>query len=64
MRRQLILGILLGVTASDQVPAYDLSQHESRHRLLFLIAPRADDPHLTAQQRNIALRRDALSTLR
>jgi len=60
MWRQLILIILLVVSASDQVPAYDLSQHEWRHRPLFLIAPQADDPDLAAQLHNIAMRRDAL----
>jgi hypothetical protein len=60
MWRQLILIIFLVVSPSDQVLAYDLSQHEWRHRLLFLIAPQADDPDLAAQQHNLAMRRDAL----
>ena len=56
MRRQLMLTILLVVTASDQVLAYDLSQHQWRHRLLFLIAPQADDPELATQQQDTAMR--------
>lgn len=60
MRRQLILAIGLIFSASDHLPAYDLTQHQWRHRLLFLIAPQADDPGLAAQQREIALQRDAL----
>ncbi len=60
MQRRLILGIALLFIASKQVPAYDLTQHEWRHRLLFLIAPRADDPDLVAQQHNTEQRRDAL----
>lgn len=60
MQCRLILGIALIFLVSDQVPAYDLSQHEGRHRLLFLIAPRTDDPDLAAQQHNIEQRRDAL----
>ena len=58
MWRQLILTILLVVTASDEVLAYELSQHEWRHRLLFLIAPQADDPVLAARLHDIAMRRD------
>ncbi len=60
MQRRLILGIALLFIASEQLPAYDLSQHQWRHRLLFLIAPLADDPDLAAQQRDLALRADAL----
>jgi hypothetical protein len=60
MWRQLILIILPVVTVLDQVLAYDLSQHEWRHRLLFLVAPQADDPDLATQQHAIAMRRDAL----
>ena len=60
MQRRLILGIALLFIASEQVPAYDLSQYQWHHRLLFLIAPRADDPDLAAQQRDLALRVDAL----
>lgn len=60
MRRQLILMILLVLSASEQVLAYDLSEHEWRHRLVFLIAPQANDPDLAAQQHDIAMRRDAL----
>lgn len=60
MRRQLVLGILLVVAASGQVPAYDLNQHQWRHRLLFLIAPRANDPDFAAKVREITLRPDAL----
>jgi len=44
MQRRLILGIALLFIASEQVPAYDLSQYQWHHRLLFLIAPQADDP--------------------
>jgi hypothetical protein len=60
MRRQLILGVARLWGAASQATAYDLSQHEWRHRLLFLIAPDAEDRDLKMQQREIALRRDAL----
>ena len=40
--------------------AYDLSQYQWRHRLLFLIAPESDDPDLFAQRRDIERRRDAM----
>ena len=59
MRRQLILMILLVLSASDQVLAYDLSEHEWRHRLLFLIAPSVDNQELAAQQQYLDRRRDA-----
>lgn len=60
MRRQLVLGILLVAAASGQLAAYDLSQHQWRHRLLLLIAPRANDPDFAAKVREITLRPDAL----
>ena len=60
MWRQLILIILPVVKVSDQVVAYDLSQHEWRHRLLFLIAPKVNDPDLAAHQHAIAMRRDEM----
>ena len=60
MLRRLILGIALLCGAVTQAPAYDLGQHEWRHRLLFLIAPQSQDAGLKMQQREIALRRDAV----
>lgn len=60
MGRQLSLGIALLCGAASQAPAYDLSQREWRHRLLFLIAPDAEDRDLRMQRRDIALRRDAV----
>ena len=60
MRRRLILGIALLCGAASQAPAYDLSQHEWRHRLLFLIAPQSEDAGLKMQRREIALQRDAV----
>jgi len=60
MRRELLIVIALITFSADQVAAYDLSQHQWRHRLLFLIAPDNGDPDLAAQQRGIALRRDAI----
>jgi hypothetical protein len=60
MGRQLIFGIALLCGAASQAPAHDLSQHEWRHRLLFLIAPQSEDAGLKMQQREIALRRDAM----
>jgi len=36
MRRQLIIMMALIILAADQAAAYDLSQHQWRHRLLFL----------------------------
>ncbi len=60
MRRELVILIALIMFSADQAAAYDLSQHQWRHRLLFLIAPDHGDPDLAAQQRDIALRRDAI----
>jgi hypothetical protein len=60
MRRQLILGIALFCAAAGQAEAYDLSEHEWRHRLLFLVAPHAEDADLRTQKREIALRSDAI----
>jgi hypothetical protein len=55
--------ILAVVTSLAAGPAasYDLSEHQWRHRLLFLVAPDDDDPLLAAQQRIIEMRRDAVS---
>ena len=60
MRRQLVIVMALIILAADQVAAYDLSQHQWRHRLLFLVAPESDDPDLSAQRRDIEQRRDAM----
>jgi hypothetical protein len=60
MRRQLILAIALFCAAAGQAEGYDLSEHEWRHRLLFLVAPHAEDADLQKQQRDIALRSDAV----
>jgi len=60
MRRQLILGLALICCAAGQVPAYDLGQHQWRHRLLFLVAPQAADRELAAQRQYLGLRRDAV----
>lgn len=57
---RLILGIGLILGVAGQVSAYDLSQHEWRHRLLFLIAPRVTDQDLAAQQQYLDRRRDAV----
>jgi hypothetical protein len=47
--------------AAGPTAAYDLSEHQWRHRLLFLVAPDGDDPELAAQHRDIERRRDAVS---
>lgn len=60
MRRKVVIGIALAFLVANQAAAYDLSQHQWRHRLLLLVAPANDDPDLKAQQREIALRRDAI----
>jgi len=60
MMRQLILGIALFCSAAGQASAYDLSQHEWRHRLLFLSAPNLEDQELAAQQHYLDRRRDAV----
>ena len=60
MRRQLVIMTALIILAADHVAAYDLSQHQWRHRLLFLVAPESDDPDLSAQRRDIEQRRDAM----
>ena len=40
--------------------AYDLTRHEWRQRLLFLIAPSATDPTIAARREALAARSDAL----
>ena len=60
MYSRLITGIALVILATGQAAAYDISQHQWRHRLLFLVAPSGDDPDLAAQLRGIELRRDAV----
>ena len=60
MWRQLILGIALVCGATGQAPAYDLSQHEWRHRLLFLVAPEAENADLKMRQREVAIRPEAV----
>jgi hypothetical protein len=47
---------LLGSPAA----AYDLSQHRWQQRLLFLVAPRDDDPGMALQRDAVARRSDAL----
>jgi len=64
MIRQLIILIALTILAANAATAYDLSQHQWRHRLLFLIAPESDDPDLAAQRRHIELRRDEVRAKR
>ena len=61
MRGRLMILIVVASLAACPAAAYDLSEHQWRHRLLFLVAPDGDDPELAAQQRDIALRRDAVS---
>jgi hypothetical protein len=60
MRRQLILGFVLFCGAAGHAPAYDLSQHEWRHRLLFLVAPEAEDADLKMRQHEVAIRPEAV----
>jgi hypothetical protein len=61
MRRGLMILAVVTSLAACPAAAYDLSEHQWRHRMLFLVAPDGDDPELAAQQRNIEMRRDALS---
>ncbi len=60
MGRELVILIALTASAANPAAAYDLSQHQWQHRLLFLVAPESVDPDLTAQRNEIALRRDAV----
>ena len=60
MHRQLVIVMALTILAADPVAAYDLGQHQWRHRLLFLIAPESDDPDVSAQRRDIERQRDAM----
>lgn len=60
MRRHLMILTTLFTLAADQAAAYHLSQHQWRHRLLFLVAHDSNDPDLSAKQREIELQRDAL----
>lgn len=60
MHRQLVIVMTLIILAADPVAAYDLGQHQWRHRLLFLVAPESDDPDLSARRHEIERRRDAM----
>ena len=60
MGRGMIILTVVTSLAAGPATAYDLSEHQSRHRLLFLVAPDGDDADLAAQQHDIALRRDAV----
>jgi len=58
MRRPLMILTVVTSLAAGQAAAYDLSEHQWRHRLLFPVAPDGDDPDLAAQQRSVELRRN------
>ena len=60
MRFRILAGIALLTLAVDFAAAYDLNRHLWRHRLLFLVAPSADDAEIAAQQRWIERRQDAV----
>jgi hypothetical protein len=57
---RLVPGIIALMLALSGAEAYDLGQHQWRHRLLILVAPGGDDPLLAEQRRRIAQRRDAM----
>jgi len=61
MRRGLMILIVVTSLAVGPAASYDLSEHQWRHRLLFLVTPDDDDPELAAQHRDIERRRDAIS---
>jgi hypothetical protein len=60
----MVRGVILAFAAllpfGGPAQAYDLQRHQWQDRLLILVAPRADDPQLAAQERRIKERRDAM----
>ncbi len=55
-----LIGFALLILAGDFAAAYDLDRHLWRDRLLFLVAPSADDPEIAVQQRWLERRQDAV----
>jgi hypothetical protein len=60
MRFRILVGIALLLLAVDYAGAYDLDRHLWRDRLLFLVAPNAEDTELADQLRWIERRREAV----
>jgi hypothetical protein len=60
IKARLITAIGLVILAASTASAYDLGQHQWRHRLLFLVAPQGDDPDLSVQRQYLAQRQDAV----
>ena len=56
----ILVGIALLTLAADYSWAYDLDRHLWRDRLLFLVAPSADDAEIAAQQSWLQQRQDAV----
>ena len=56
----ILIGIALLTLAADYSWAYDLDRHLWRDRLLFLVAPSADDAEIAAQQSWLQQRQDAV----
>ncbi len=63
MKRTRPTAIALAATlaAATPVPAYDLTPHQWRDRLLILVAPHADDAVLARQQAAVERHRDAVA---
>jgi bifunctional DNA-binding transcriptional regulator/antitoxin component of YhaV-PrlF toxin-antitoxin module len=60
MRFRIPVGIALLFLAVDYAGAYDLDRHRWQDRLLFLVAPNAEDAELADQLRWIERRREAV----
>ena len=60
MRFRILVGIALLFLAVDYAGAYDLDRHRWQDRLLFLVAPNAEDAELADQLRWIEQRREAV----
>ena len=57
---EVVVGIALLTLAANDSWAYDLDRHLWRDRLLFLVAPSADDADIAAQQSWLRQRQDAV----
>jgi hypothetical protein len=60
MRFRILVGIGLLLLVVDYAGAYDLDRHLWRERLLFLVAPSAEDAEIASQLRWIEGRQDAV----
>jgi hypothetical protein len=60
MGLQILAGIALLIFSHDFASAYDLDRHLWQDRLLFLVAPSADDAEVASQKRWLERRQDAV----